>query len=69
MFYQETRSCLGAKVRETEPCIYTRAGESLFSKSKQNNNFIFQKNCHIYIYIYIYIYTFYKKKILGNGTK
>jgi len=25
--YQETRSYLGAKVRETEPCIYTQTGE------------------------------------------
>jgi len=33
-----------------------------FSKSKQNNNFTFQKSCRVYI--------FYKKnKILGNGAK
>jgi len=35
---------------------------TLFSKSKQYNNFTFQKSCRIY--------TFYKKKmILGNGEK
>jgi len=34
----------------------------LFSKSKQNNNFFFQKSCGMY--------TFYKKNmILGNGAK
>jgi len=38
------------------------AKSTLFSKSKQNNNFTFQKSCRVYI--------FYKKTmILGNGAK
>jgi len=39
-----------------------KAPSTLLSKSKQNNNFTFQKSCRIY--------TFYKKKmILENGTQ
>jgi len=39
------------------------AKSTLFSKSKQNNNFTFQKS-------YRHVYIFYKKNmILGNGAK
>jgi len=39
---------------------------TLFSKLKQNNNFTFQKSCHIYIYFFLVMILLHMAKYMAN---